>query len=81
MKIRQKNQRKTGSCSSCSSSRFNLSHADDSLDGGLAKRAAMGRRVREIESQRAFERALEVEKIEREGGGTGHLLSAPAPKP
>ena len=46
----------------------------------MAKRAAMGRRLREIESERAYIRALLVEQTERQEMGTGHL-SLPAPSP
>ena len=47
-------------------------------NGGLAKRAAMGRRLREIEAERAYIRALLVEQTERQEMGTGHL-ALPAP--
>ncbi|GAA5971011.1 hypothetical protein JCM21900_000932 [Sporobolomyces salmonicolor] len=44
---------------------------------GQEKREALKRRVRQIEREKAFDRAKEVEAIERTGG-TGHL-SLPAP--
>ncbi|KAM0749525.1 hypothetical protein T439DRAFT_327214 [Meredithblackwellia eburnea MCA 4105] len=49
--------------------------------GGAAKKEAIRQRARQVERQRAYERALEVERVERLERGTGHLSLPPPPTP
>ncbi|GAA5993660.1 hypothetical protein JCM10908_000664 [Rhodotorula pacifica] len=46
---------------------------------GQEKRDALKRRVQQIRREQAFERAQEMEAIERGQAGTGHQLALPAP--